>query len=332
VNSGVKKHESHHLIDYVPSRQHARLANVMPLAEDFARITIMSTGQLELRWIASTSSSALHAAAYIAAEIPLVDADLGLQLAEPAHQLHAVMTAALGPWDHLLPLSAGIETNRELAEVTLRKARGAAAVETHRDRLANAIAEVERVFRNRFPGAVDELELRSRPLREQWEARGPGLLRNVVDLTEEGLLVEQADVVLLTPVFGGRGRAFPAYNSVHIEAVLANPVNELPEVVRLAWLLAQLNLDLPRFTERITNQKIVSLIVALAMIPPVLQAAQHVELARYEEANLQRAAETWYPEHSTDVGPILFDWWTTYQETRPAFSIALRALEKMIFS
>ena len=54
-------------------------------------------------------------------------------------------------------------------------------------------------------------------------------------------------MILVQPVLGGAGAAHWLYNSVHIEAVLANPVAELPEVVRLGWLLAQLNFDLPMF-------------------------------------------------------------------------------------
>ena len=62
-------------------------------------------------------------------------------------------------------------------------------------------------------------------------------------LTERELVVERADVILVHPVLGGGGWAYPPYNAVCFEAVLANPIAELPEVVRLGWLLAQLNLD-----------------------------------------------------------------------------------------
>src|SRR5262249_29629876 len=141
------------------------------------------------------------------------------------------------------PLSAGIESNRELAEVLLRKTCGLAAVLAHRDRLANSIADVERVFRQRFPECADELVLRGRPLEVQWEARGPGLLKQLAELTAPELLVEQAEVVLVQPAYGGGGEAYLSYNAVHVEALLANPVSELPEVLRLGWLLAQLNLD-----------------------------------------------------------------------------------------
>jgi len=287
----------------------------------------MATGQLELRWLASSSASALHAAACVVQGFQLVDEELAQKLAEPATTLHQIFMS-IGNWEHALPLSAGIESNRELAEVAIRKARGAAAVDVYRDRLAAAIGEVERVFRNHFPKSAEEVALRGGPLREQWEARGPGLLRNLVDLTEPELLVERADIVLLQPVIGGFGKAFLSYNGVHIEAVLANPVSELPEVVRLAWLLAQLNLDLPRFTERVYKAWLIS---SLAMVPAVLQAAEYVELAHFNEVNLQLALSMWCPTTpAEELTLTLLDWWNTYQESRPTFSIALQALEKMI--
>jgi hypothetical protein len=288
----------------------------------------MATGQLELRWLASSSASALHAAACVFQGLELVEAKLAQELAEPARSLHEIFKS-LGKWGPVLALSAGIESNRELAEVAIRKIRGAGAVDTHRDRLAAAIGDVERVFRSHFPKCAEEVALRGRPLREQWEARGPGLLRNLADLTEPELLVQQADVVLLQPVVGGFARAFPSQNSVHIEAVLANPISELPEVVRLAWLLGQLNLDLPRFTERVNRPSSAS---RLAMVPAVLQAAQYVELATFDETNLQRALEMWCsPGGQNELTLTLLDWWNTYQESRPPFSIALQALEKMMF-
>src|SRR5690606_23019649 len=99
--------------------------------------------------------------------------------------------------------------------------------------------------------ALEELELRSAPLREQWEARGGGLLATLARLTTAGLVPEMADVILVHPVLGGGGAAHWQYNSVQFEAVLANPLAELPEVLRLGWLLAQLNFDLPLYEDHL---------------------------------------------------------------------------------
>ena len=133
------------------------------------------------------------------------------------------------------------------------------------------------------PKLLDELELRAGPLREQWEGRGPGLLAGICRLTEPGILVERADVLVVYPVAGGGGTAHREHNAVSIEAVLANPLPQLPEVARLAWLIAQLNLDLPRYTETLRGSRRVA---ALATIPPTLAAAADVELVQDDRATL----------------------------------------------
>ena len=107
-------------------------------------------------------------------------------------------------------------------------------------------------------------------LREQWEARGPGLLRAVGLRTEESLVADEAQVIVVQPALGGGGQAHLSANAVRIEAVLANPHAELPEVVRLAWLLAQLQLDLPAYSDRIQADRlphVLSLVVSEALSP-----------------------------------------------------------------
>jgi hypothetical protein len=294
----------------------------------------MVTGQLALRWLASSSASALRAAALVARGVELTDAALRERLGEPARQLADTMAALPGlpeqVWRHMLPLAAGIETDRELATVTLRKACGAAAVETHQQALAGAIGAVERTFRSVYPSAAHDLTLRGKPLRELWEARGPGLLARLRSLTAPDLLVESADIVLVHPVAGGGGDAFLSYNSVHLEALLANPIAELPEVARLAWLLAQLHLDLPRYSERVARTRL-PLVAGLALVPAVLCAAEHVELARYDEPSVHRAIEAWIaPDVAASSSTLVMDWWYTYEEARPPLAIALQGLEKML--
>lgn len=66
---------------------------------------------------------------------------------------------------------------------------------------------ISNAMQRAIPNLQQELELRVRPLKEQWEARGPGLLKTFANLTEESLLVEEAKVLLVHPVLGGGGEA-----------------------------------------------------------------------------------------------------------------------------
>jgi hypothetical protein len=292
---------------------------------------------LELRWIGGISVSCLHAACAVAAGRKLVDPLLEAALAEPVKELIAA-TGIAGERQnqllvHLAANSGGIENNNQLAEVALVKTlgRGQASEGAIRE-LAYAIANIENALLKARPGLVDELLMRGEPLRQQWEARGPGLWRYIGQRTEPGLLVEQADVFLVLPVLGGGGAAHWQYNSVRIEAVLANPIHELPEVLRLAWLLSQLQLDLPIYAETISPAKW-QVIAPLIMIPVVLLAAEEVELARYDLRTLALAVEQWTgvtSDIAAAQAKTLDAWWQAYHAARPRFPVAFASLAEML--
>jgi hypothetical protein len=289
-----------------------------------------------LRWIVSPSASAFHAAERIAAGRALADVALAQAIREPAEKLAAVIAASGIPasvfWAHAAALAAGIHNNRELASVALTKTIGRSPRQQALiDPLAAAITALEYAYNAWSPGALDELELRSGPLREQWEARGPGMLTHIAALTEADLIVPQADVLLVHPASGGGGCAHLAYNSVRIEAMLANPHETLPEVVRLAWLVAQLNIDLPRHQGNLTRERLAE-VGRLAFLPPALAAAEHVELARQDTPTLALLISwnTSTADQAAMLAPTLEEWWEVYSASRPAWSIALAALDRMI--
>lgn len=291
--------------------------------------------QTDIRWLASFSASCFYAAEAVAHGRAPDGCDLASAIAGPARDLVEEIDSWAVPaeafWRHLVPLSAQIESNRELAEVALAKTirrdeRTAAMVGP----LAVRIAEIEAAALRAFPGLIDDLAARSEPLRGEWDLRGPGLLAGLGRLTDERLLVPRADAVLVWPVFGGGGRANLSYNSVLIEAVQGDPAAGLPEVVRLAWLVGQLNVDLPIFSERIHPSR-VPLVAAAAALPPVLTAAEELELARCDAPTV-RAVLASDPQFAACADPagIVLEWWGTYLGSRPAWHVALVALERML--
>lgn len=296
---------------------------------------------MELRWMASVSTSSLRAAEAVANGRPCVDEAFAAAVAEPARrleqELRAVGLPAARLWETLAGLSALLENNRELAESALRKVAGREAAERHAGRLAGAIADLERAALQHAPQLVDELALRLRPLLDQWEARGPGLLRLIVQRTDERLLAPRADIVGVLPVSGGGGSAYLPGNLVIIEAVLANPVGDLPEVLRLAWLLSQLNLDVPALGEAVPRDRL-AYVAERALLPAVLEAAGEVELSHYDDARLGSALAQWprrpvASEMATEPNAeaeIIADWWATFRESSWSFPAALAALDKML--
>ena len=290
---------------------------------------------MHIRFSASASASCFHAAAAMARGMPLVDARLAEALAASVASLTAELAASgIDPeafFSQAVPLAADFENNRELAERVLNKLRGRENHELPAARLAGWFSQLESAFLGAVPGVVDELELRSGPLCEQWEARGPGLLAAIGRLTEPALLAESAEVVLVYPALGGAAAAHLPYNKVIIEALLTNPHGELPEVVRLGWLLSTLNLDLPKYSEAIPPKRLTRL-APLAMLPGTLEAAAEVELTPGGAALLAGAIAAWrLADSNADLlVETLQEWWQTYQDRRPPWSVALAALDRML--
>lgn len=292
--------------------------------------------QTEIRWLVSASTSGFHAAAAIDQGRDLTDPSLAEILAEPVAEVRRrIESVGLLPndfWRHVVPMSAHIDGNQQLAEVVLRKtATPSQQSQLRVDLLADSITKIEQAVQSTYPDLVDQLELRGRPLRDQWGARGPGLMTLIGQKTDPQLIVSHAEVVLIHPVLGGGGQAHLQFNSATIEAVLTNTHDDLPEVVRLAWMLAQLNNDLPMHSETI-HRECLALISNLAMLPAALTAAQDLGLAYYDPQTVRRAVDAWHiagPE-GLDLSEIILHWWDEYCGSRPRWGVALTALSQMV--
>jgi hypothetical protein len=140
-------------------------------------------------------------------------------------------------------------------------------------------------------------------------------------------------VFLVQPVLGGGGEAHLCYNSLRIEAVLANPHPELPEVIRLGWMLGQLNLDLPIYSDAVHSERLPQ-VARMAMLPVTLKAAEHVELARCDRNTVEFALDAWRiaTPLGIDAVNVVWTWWETYLETRPPWHVAMTALDRMLGS
>lgn len=293
---------------------------------------------MELRWLASMSASALHAVEAILQRETLVDERLQETLARPVADLCGEMEAFGLNSTEMVPLMAalamGIENNRELVEVAITKLRGRTDSRGEATgRIAGRVADVAAAFGRTLPGVADQLALRGEPLRQQWEARGPGVLRYFARLTEESLIAGRADVALVYPVLGGHGVAHLSFNTVRIEAVLANPHARLPETVRLAWLLSQLQLDLPIYSEQIPRSRL-PYVARLATLPAILHAAEYVELIRAEPSLLAFALQAWRivsHDEADAVAEVVSLWWRTYEEKGGVpVGVALGSLDRML--
>ena len=296
---------------------------------------------MKIDWRSNFNISALHAAQATCFETNLVDHRVQNAIQGPARALNdwyrqrtpSSFSDRGEIWSVLIEQSLDCDQPEQIAEQAQRLLFATAQSDsTTRNFIAGRIGEIQAAYALLFPKFAEQIDLRLRPLRELWEGWGPGLLAHIGRLTERRLIPSQATVVGVQPILGGAGRAYPNQQFVTIEAVLTNPVVELPEVIRLAWLLAQQGASQIAITESTMSDR-GSFVWALAMLPPVLAASQIVELARIDEANLSLAIEQWsiaIPESLKNPAQSLIHWWETYLQTKPSWEVALNAIDKML--
>jgi hypothetical protein len=286
-----------------------------------------------LRWWANEDVICYHAAAQIQRGLPLLDEQLGQALREPVCFLERERADEGLPaglfWRHLVPLAAETGSPRRLADVVLTKLEGHAQAEPRIGRFERALAGVRAAFRQARPQTATAPE--HSHLEMAWQRHGEALLAGVKSWTEEAVLVEEAAVFVLPPLTaGGAGAAHLPYNSVRIE-VPGGEAAELPEVLRLAWLLAQLNLDLPRYSENLPVARL-DLTAGLAMLPVVLCAGENLHLTPCASEAIAPAIRAWVSvgERTDELAATVTLWWDAYRAQHPACGVALSGLDRLL--
>lgn len=289
---------------------------------------------VELRWLVDHSASVFHIAEVVARGVPLDDAELAQTLADAVHELQSRLDAAEVPerrfWDHLIPQSAGIESYRELASIALTKTVGRHAEDLQWD-ISAILAAIESAVRQLRPDLIETVTRDTRAVREGWQTQGSTLLDEIGRLTQEELLVPAATVLPVYPALGGAGAAHLLYNSVRIEVLPSDPSVELPEIVRLVWLLSQINMDVPVLSETVHGSRL-PMAAALSMLPPALVAAEQMGLTAFNKNTLAAAVQAWCPDATSqdDLADIVWRWWHAFLERRPAWSVGVGALDQML--
>src|SRR5262249_28738008 len=153
---------------------------------------------IRLNWLASASASCFYAAGRLAAAKTPVTPQIADALNGATTELVRFLVdrkVAVGLFfEHLIPAAASIAGNRDLARMALVQTAGRDRAETLLELTAGLLTSCEQAYFQAFPDLVAELELRSRPLRELWEAGGPGMLVGAAKRTDRRLLVEEATI------------------------------------------------------------------------------------------------------------------------------------------
>ena len=290
---------------------------------------------VELKWVVDASSACFHVVDLLLRSRPVNDAALAEALTPATEALASEIDASGVSLElfltHLVPLSANFGSNRQLASVLLTKLAGAQRTEQRIDRLTELFTQLESAFSRAAPDLAEQITRDSEPLRRDWDIHGETLLHSVRRLVEENVVVPRADVILVPPVQGGGGAAHLLYNSVRIEVLPPDRQPNVPEVVRLAWLIAQLNADLPMYQGELHRDRLAQ-VAALAMLPAVATAAVDLGLLEDRAGVIAAVVAAWGIASSgqTPLADVLTRWWETWQSQRPEWSIALAALDRLL--
>lgn len=237
-------------------------------------------------------------------------------------------------WDLVFQLCLDSSGSRDLAErLVVRCLAPQARSERLKSELTASFQSIGSAIEAEQPNFLREIALREAPLREQWEAYGPGLWNQLGQWIEPSLLVEQAEVYLVMPAIGGFGWPHLQTNRCHIEAVLTNSHPQITEVMRLCWLLSQLDFERPRYSELINSRRLRK-VSGLAMLPPLMNAAEELGLCRFSAESLLTAITLWKIEsnsnRTTALSEVLMVWWETFRSGQIDWSVALTGLDRML--
>jgi hypothetical protein len=207
--------------------------------------------------------------------------------------------------------------------------------------LADLITDVEAAFRQLFPRYEEQSAFRFRPLQEQWLGYGRGLMNLWKCLVHQDALADACTVIGLQPILGGFGKAHPDRDLVRIEAVLTNARPELPEVIRLGWLLVQLEQKSNEIFRSDASTDAPALI-PLATLPAILAAGQELELTRCDVAHVALAFRHWHisgplvaadiTESPTELANLLIEWWLSSERSQASWQTAVRMLANRLFA
>jgi hypothetical protein len=295
-----------------------------------------------IRWEIGDKLSPLHAARCWAAGAPGIDSGLVAKIAEPLAELTKRLAASELDlelfWSRLIVASASGSSDQDACRTALNAAGiGELGLDACASAVLTCLADTRLAYQERFPKSTQQLSLRARPIREQWDGYGAGLLRRIAKKTHESFIPKSAVCVLLSPYRGGDGDCDSTSSTLWIEAVLTNPVPSVPEVLRLTWLLTRIGMSAMVLPTEVVGEnedrERASMVVALAGLPVVLDAACYLEMTQSPAVTaglIDSAMQAWFGPMEPAVVEILDKWWSQSEELQPPFPVALKALDRML--
>ena len=299
-----------------------------------------------LKWISGERLSPIHAARCFSIGAHGVDEAISRGIAGPVANLNGRLAGADVDlsvfWSNLMAAVAAGESDADAArEALIAAGCSSLSCDTTAAGVTSELADVRSVYQQRYPKLSEQLQLRGRPIREQWDGYGLGLLKRIGKLTHPSFLPKNVTALLLSPYRAGDGGIDSSASRLWIEAVLTNPVHDLPEILRLVWLVAQIGLiealsvgpedshgdpwvppaRLPR-------------IASLSMMALTLEAASHLEIIGTPPDQLSilfaKTAQAWRITVDNETLDALDHWWRQFRDLQTPPPVTLKALDRML--
>ncbi len=273
--------------------------------------------------------SALHALAVVARSQSCIDAKLESLLTPAASVVNERLELAELDvsvfWQSLLRV-VGNNDAAKVEAALLRAGCSELGLESLMPAILGRLGDARMAVRERFPKLKEQLPLRSGPLRDLWDATGPGLLREIGRRTIEKLVPAKTNLLLVQPVRGGDGDLQDGKDCVWMEAMLTHPEPSIPETLRVAWLVARKGMDHESANRWVEADRLPRA-AALALLPIVLSAGEELGICRESDEAIRLTARIWHVGHDVDA---LLRWWSQMRQGELPLPVAIRALDKML--
>lgn len=271
---------------------------------------------VSITWNSNQSASVLYAAARTTrwqgySEINPSFSGMSAAAQSLDNALHESKEDANQLWQNLLSIAVTSNSPLDIADQAI--ALGCFSHLDHK-KLLTALTQCTLAFHDCCPRFEEEMQYRQLPLRNLWEAEGPGLLHSIVERIG-GTLPGFVSVCLTQPISPGGGFANSNRSEIFAEAVLTHEDPRLPETLRLGWLLAQCSKSesLPITPNREVDTH------ALALVPLTLSMGEQVGATTLNADVIQAALKNWAGgphwrphnfKHAEHMAEALHAWWS----------------------
>lgn len=291
----------------------------------------------EIQWRADPDLSAAHAAYVVATGAVCTDSKTEQLLIGKVTEINnRLLSSSIDVavfWQHYLTeLLAGKQIQAATASALMAGGCSELQVEQTGKAISNRLSDARQAYAVRFPKLGEQLNLRARPLREKWEAVGPGLLRDVErqiwdNSPPSGWWTPRLTAQLVQPIRGGDGGFGAESGRIWIEAMLTDVNPSVPEVLRVAWLTTRIAVE--SHTRKQTGDQALGTAWSLVCVPLVLSAAANLDLIPSDPLPIKRAMELWQRGDAV-VADKLQQWWAHYKQSPTPLPVALRQLDQSV--